>query len=182
MQICSWKVFDLCGFERGSSGFQIEQRNACNSQTEIKQEWFEMTAYQISAKWGPDSRFVVKANTRSRQPKSSRGCIVKLMDQGQVTRPRVEYRVQYWVEYWVKFWILGQLKGTDRGIRLWLESNNSGSFLIGSYTNNSWIGDYFLNSKAGSSYSSNLAAYNSKTEIKQDKFEMTACNSKTEIK
>ena len=54
-----------------------------------------MTAYQISAHRGPDSRFVVEANTRSRQPKSSRSRIVKLMDRGQVTQPRVEYRVQY---------------------------------------------------------------------------------------
>ena len=36
---------------------------------------------------------------------------------------------------------------------LGLESNMSGSFSIGSYTNNSWIGNYFLNSKVGSSYS-----------------------------
>ena len=37
--------------------------------------------------------------------------------------------------------------------------NNSGSFLIGSCTNNSRIGDYFLNSKARSSYSSNLDSH-----------------------
>ena len=45
-----------------------------------------MNANQISAKQGPDSRFVVKANTKSMWPKSSQSQIVKLMD-------RVEYRV-----------------------------------------------------------------------------------------
>ena len=37
--------------------------------------------------------------------------------------------------------------------------NNSGSFLIGSYTNPSRISDYFLNSEARSSYSLNLDSY-----------------------
>ena len=64
----------------------------CNN----RPEYFEHTfSEQISAKWGPDSKFVVKANTKSWWPKSSRSRIVKLMDQGQVTQPQVEY----WVEY-----------------------------------------------------------------------------------
>ena len=50
---------------------------------------------QISAMRGPDSRFVVEANTKSRWPKSSRSRIVKLVDRGGVTRPRVKYRVEY---------------------------------------------------------------------------------------
>ena len=44
-----------------------------------------------------------------------------------------------------------------RSIQLGLKLNNLGSFSIGSYTNNSRIGDYFSNSEAGSSYLPNLA-------------------------
>ena len=42
------------------------------------------TGYQILAKRGPDSRFVVEANTKSRWPKLSRSRIVKLMDRGHI--------------------------------------------------------------------------------------------------
>ena len=34
--------------------------------------------------------------------------MVKLMDQGRVTRPRVEYQVEYQVDYRVKYRILGE--------------------------------------------------------------------------
>ena len=42
------------------------------------------------------------------------------------------------------------------GIRLEVESNNSGSFFIGSYTNIFRSGKFLLNSEARSSYSPNL--------------------------
>ena len=48
---------------------------------------------QISAKQGPDLRFIVEANTKAVEPKLSRSRIVKLMDQGPVTRPWVQYQV-----------------------------------------------------------------------------------------
>ena len=41
------------------------------------------------------TRFIGEENTESQWPKLSRSRIVKLMDRGWVTRPRVEY----WVEY-----------------------------------------------------------------------------------
>ena len=66
---------------------------------------FRWNAYHILAKWGPDSSFVIEANTKSRWPKSSRSQIVKLMDRGWVTRPRVKYQVKCQVEYR----ILGEL-------------------------------------------------------------------------
>ena len=47
--------------------------------------------YQISAKQGPYSRFVIEANTKSLWLKLSQTRIVKLMDQGRVTRSRVKY-------------------------------------------------------------------------------------------
>ena len=50
----------------------------------------------------------------------------------------------------------------NTGIQLGFESNNSGSFLVGSYMNNSRIGDFFSNSEAGSSYLPNLATHLSK--------------------
>ena len=88
---------------------------------------------QISAKWGPDSRFVVEANTKIWWPKSSRSRIVKLMDWGRVTRPWVEYR------------ILGEFLG----IRLGLKSNNSAYFFKGSYTNKSRSGKFLWIAKRG---------------------------------
>ena len=45
-----------------------------------------MIRVQISAKRGPDSRFIVEANTKC-PSKSSRSQIVNLMDRGRVTRP-----------------------------------------------------------------------------------------------
>ena len=57
---------------------------------------------QISGKRGPDSRFIIEANTKSRGRKSSRSQIVNLMDRGRVTRPQVEYRVEYQVDYWAR--------------------------------------------------------------------------------
>ena len=54
----------------------------------------EIIKEQISAKQGPDSRFVVEVNTKSQWSKLSRSWIVKLVDQGRVIRPRAEY----WVE------------------------------------------------------------------------------------
>ena len=44
-------------------------------------------------------------------------------------------------------------------IRLGLESNNSAYFFIGSYTNNSRIGKFLMNSEAGSNYSPNLGIF-----------------------
>ena len=64
-------------------------------------DWVLKAWYQISAKQGPDLRFVVKVNTKSQWPKSSLSQIVKFMDRGWVTRPWVEYRVKYQVEYWI---------------------------------------------------------------------------------
>ena len=66
---------------------------------------FRWKVYQILAKWGPDSSFVIETNTKSRWPKSSWSRIVKLMDRGWVTQPRVEYWVEYQVKYLVKYWI-----------------------------------------------------------------------------
>ena len=48
---------------------------------------------QISAKRGPNSRFVIEANTKSLWPKLSWSQKVKLMDRGRVTQPQVEYWV-----------------------------------------------------------------------------------------
>ena len=82
--------------------------------------------HQIS---GSDSRFVVEANSKSWWPKSSRSRIVKLMDRGRVTRPRVEYRVKYRVKYWFEYRMLGEFLSIK--VEFLLDSGNK-SYINGS--------------------------------------------------
>ena len=77
--------------------------------------WF--ARHQISAKRGPDSRFIVEANTKCPWPKSSRSQMVNLMDCGRIWLDstcihhiRLKYRystcgrVKLWT--WLKYgWI-----------------------------------------------------------------------------
>ena len=107
------------------------------------------TECQISAKRGPDSSFVVKPNTKSLWPKSSWSRIVKLMDRGRVTQPRVEYRGEYQGEYRV---IRSKILVFDPRLS-WIIQ---GPFL-GSYTNYWQSCEFFTNSEASSSYLPNLA-------------------------
>ena len=60
---------------------------------------FVLSIYQISAKRGHDSKFVVETNIKALLPKSSQSQIAKLKNRGQITRPRVKYRVEYRGEY-----------------------------------------------------------------------------------
>ena len=48
---------------------------------------------KISAKRGPDSRFVVEANIAWSSPKLRQSRAINLMNRTRVTRPRVEYNI-----------------------------------------------------------------------------------------
>ena len=54
---------------------------------------------QISAEWGPNSKFVVEANIVRLSLKPRRSWVINLMNQTRITRTRVEYQVEYRVEY-----------------------------------------------------------------------------------
>ena len=63
-----------------------------------------INSIQISAKRCPDSKFIIKVNTKCWLPRSSKfdGSWSSYSTlSGRVTRPRVKYWVEYRVEYWI---------------------------------------------------------------------------------
>ena len=54
---------------------------------------FSNGCFQISAKWGPDLRFIVEANIE--RPRRSQ--VINLMNRTRTIQPRVKYQVKYQV-------------------------------------------------------------------------------------